>query len=384
MRKDVHYYGLDILRLGAAGLVLANHFGLYGWAVPTAHAHGKDLAFAGLAGMVDIGSVGVEIFFLVSGFVIAASARGATAGQFLLNRAIRVFPALWMCGLVALAARWFAGEPPHVLIADFIRSAVLWPAGEYIDGVVWSLVVEAAFYVLIALVLLGGRFDRIDAVAKTLGVVSALFVSLMAAVLAIAAVDPRLGHLAALLDRFPTKFFLLRHGVFFALGILLWSGFQHGFSRRGLGWMAAMAAFCTLEIAINRGLVPTLVAIVLWWGGLAWVVVSVAASEAIHDRLHGRDGLWKDMGRLSYPLYLNHYALAMVMVPALFSHRLATAAVFSITLAVVVATSYFIMRVPERLAQRALRAKLLPRREREAHAASANLASSGGGMQLAR
>lgn len=66
MRKDVHYYGLDILRLGAACLVLANHLGLYGWATPTAHAHGKDLAFAPLACMVDIGSVGVEISFLAS------------------------------------------------------------------------------------------------------------------------------------------------------------------------------------------------------------------------------------------------------------------------------------------------------------------------------
>lgn len=73
----------------------------------------------------------------------------------------------------------------------------------------------------------------------------------------------------------------------------------------------------------------------------------------------------------------------MVMVPALFSRGLGTAAVLSITFAVVLATSYFIMRVPERLAQRALRARLLPRLEREANAVP-GFASSGSAMQLAR
>ncbi len=362
MRSRIHYLGLDLLRLVAASLVVLDHFGSYGWHTVSATGPQSDLAFPFLAGMTNVGSVGVEIFFLLSGFVIAASAQGTAPVQFALSRGIRVFPALWLCGLIALAARAGAGEPLGQLVGFFARSAVLSPAGPYIDGVVWTLVVEAVFYLLVFAVLLRDGFTRIALVAKILGVASAAFVVVMAAAVIFSQIHPAAGTLAALCDRFPFKVLLLRHGVFFALGILLWSGFETGFTRVALRWMTGLAAVCTIELGINRGSAgEAFLTIVLWWTGLAAVVASVRWGEALSRML----GFWRkpigNMGRLSYPLYLNHYTLGMVLVPALAGQGSGRAAAFAVSLAIVVASSYAIMRYPERWAQRLLRARLRAR-----------------------
>ncbi len=69
-----HLFGLDLLRLFAAALVVFNHFGAFSEALPDV---GAPFAFPSLNFMTRFGWVGVEIFFVISGFVIALSARGA-------------------------------------------------------------------------------------------------------------------------------------------------------------------------------------------------------------------------------------------------------------------------------------------------------------------
>ncbi len=359
MRHNSHYYGLDVLRLVAASFVVLDHFGSYGWRSVAATVPADQLAFPFLTGMTNIGSVGVEIFFLLSGFVIAASAKGSTPLQFALSRAIRVFPALWLCGLVALVARATTGEPWGELANVFARSALLSPVGPYIDGVVWTLVVEAIFYLLVFVVLLRGGFGQIERVAKGLGMLSAAFITIMALAAACASLHPALATLAALCDRFPFKVLLLRHGVFFALGILLWAAFETRFSRTRVTWMLALTAFCTLELGINRGsAAETFITIALWWAGFAAVAASVAGSAAVSRRLGGWTRVAQDVGRLSYPLYLNHYSLGMVLVPALSAAGLGRTSAFGVSLGLVVGSSYLVMRYPERWIQKHLRARL--------------------------
>jgi peptidoglycan/LPS O-acetylase OafA/YrhL len=71
-----HYFGLDLMRFTAAWFVVLDHFGLFGWKSPRAFASPNEIAFPFLHRMTGIGSIGVEIFFLISGFVIAGSAIG--------------------------------------------------------------------------------------------------------------------------------------------------------------------------------------------------------------------------------------------------------------------------------------------------------------------
>ena len=125
---------------------------------------------------VDVGHVGVVVFFLISGFVIPFSIRPdsqAPAISFLIKRFFRLFPAYWLSvPLAAAAIFWIWGTPfswREVLInltllqdAFGVRSA---------EGVYWTLPVEIVFYLLCtALLLLGSLFNprRIGALAALL------------------------------------------------------------------------------------------------------------------------------------------------------------------------------------------------------------------------
>jgi peptidoglycan/LPS O-acetylase OafA/YrhL len=131
---------------------------------------------------VDVGHVGVVVFFLISGFVIPFSIRPdspAPATSFLIKRFFRLFPAYWLSvPLAAAAIFWIWGTPfswREVLInltllqdAFGVRSA---------EGVYWTLPVEIVFYLLCtALLLLGSLLDprRIGVLAAALLVAFAL------------------------------------------------------------------------------------------------------------------------------------------------------------------------------------------------------------------
>src|SRR5262245_17362533 len=91
--------GLDLLRFLAACLVLFFHLGYNIWAGPpettTRRAAGSLIQFHELD-FFKIGRLGVDIFFVISGFIIAYSAERSTAIQFLRNRIVRLMPAIWI------------------------------------------------------------------------------------------------------------------------------------------------------------------------------------------------------------------------------------------------------------------------------------------------
>lgn len=370
VKRSDYYAGLDLLRFAAAGLVVADHFGLYAWAYPSATGPLADAAFPFLAPMAAVGSVGVEIFFLISGFVIAASAVGSTPNDFALRRAIRVFPALWVSGVIAALALLSTGAAPATVAADFARYAVLSPVGPYVDGVVWTLIVEAVFYALIYAVLWWRGTDAFGRVAKALGVASAAYLLVVVAVEARAGSSAAAAHAAAFLGHFPFKVLLLRHGVLFAVGMLVWHGFDRGFTPRDRTWLAAMLAFASLEIGLDRpGLMADLVSLGLWWASFGILLASVAWRGWI-DRYPAQVPAIRRLGRLSYPVYLNHYTLGLVVVPALAALGWSRPAVLVAALATVLLVSFLVMAYPERLLQDACKRAMKGWRTRRVVAAS--------------
>jgi peptidoglycan/LPS O-acetylase OafA/YrhL len=106
---------IDGLRLVAALMVAAYHF----LGTPTPHFWGRtelrDLA-PFLHEIGGYGWLGVEFFFLISGFVICMSCWGRTPAQFAVSRISRLFPAYWCAVLlvVLLVLRgWAIGPPPR-------------------------------------------------------------------------------------------------------------------------------------------------------------------------------------------------------------------------------------------------------------------------------
>jgi peptidoglycan/LPS O-acetylase OafA/YrhL len=359
-----HLFGLDLLRLLAAALVVLNHFGAFSSARPDV---GKPLAFPILNFATGFGWVGVEIFFVISGYVIALSARGASPGGFIKRRALRIFPALWICSFISLIALATTRGPIEELFGAFFRSVTLFPRGPYLDGAVWSLVVEAVFYLLIWLVLLTKRFHQLDAIAAILGIGSAAFLAIFS--LAVLRSDTPLGaNVVGLFDRFAFKVFLLRYGVFFALGMTLWLGFEYGFTKNRKILGCIFGVFGSIEIAVQSvsaasqtvspWMIPSLqiiIPIIVWAAGNVILILSVYFREQISHKLERKRGLVKKLGLLTFPLYLNHYTLGRVLVYNLARSNISTPIALALSVIIVCGSSWFIMLIAEPALQAKIR-----------------------------
>jgi peptidoglycan/LPS O-acetylase OafA/YrhL len=152
---------LEAVRAVAALLVVLMH-ATHLMRVPQFSGH------VGLGGIFDFGYVGVDVFFVLSGFIITYvhhAELGAGAGHwrdFLWKRFVRVFPIYWLVlalsVLPSLLARLAGGRRPLLDIGlDAVPGTVLlWLGGglpEYV-GVAWSLQFEVLFYLSFCAMLL--------------------------------------------------------------------------------------------------------------------------------------------------------------------------------------------------------------------------------------
>jgi len=141
--------GLDALRAAAITLVFMNHY----------------MAFVSGTATFGWGSVvgwtGVDLFFVLSGYLIANQifgglARGATLspGSFYARRALRTLPVFWLVlALYFLFPAVMGGKPPPPLwrFLTFTQNIGLQPGTAFSHA--WSLCIEEQFYLILPLVL---------------------------------------------------------------------------------------------------------------------------------------------------------------------------------------------------------------------------------------
>ncbi|MET9961773.1 acyltransferase [Streptomyces sp. NPDC006326] len=147
---------LDGVRMVAALSVLFYHYAALqsAWGTPPS-------TLFPLAGRFAVyGWLGVEIFFLVSGFVICMSAWGRTLGDFAVSRVSRLFPAYWAA--VAFTATVLFTWPEVRAMGPFSNVVVNLSMLQHgigipdLDDAYWTLFAELKFYALFALVVARG------------------------------------------------------------------------------------------------------------------------------------------------------------------------------------------------------------------------------------
>jgi peptidoglycan/LPS O-acetylase OafA/YrhL len=346
-----HYHGPDLLRLVAACLVVLFHLSETGGASPSWPVAPGEAPLGWLAPIAWMGWVGVPMFFVLSGFLIAASAVNSTPIGFLRKRAIRIFPALWISCLIALACRALWGEPLGALVPAFIRSAVLWPKGPYIDGVVWSLVVEAVFYLVVCIAIQrSGSADRVRRglvwTAIVIGLASTAFTLIR---WGLAGWEPA----NSLLGSFAFDLLLLRQGMFFAIGMLLFHLLDKSMTRPLAAALSLFTGAACLQIAdttANTG--DPLVPILIWSVSSALMFFSVRRSGRRSS--NPWTAATRELGLMTYPLYLNHFVLSQALLPVMMQW-LPGKAVFPILFALLLGNAWLIARFPEKWLQRRIK-----------------------------
>jgi exopolysaccharide production protein ExoZ len=119
------------------------------------------------AGMFHSGFRGVDLFFVLSGFVIAhvhASDIGCfwRLGNYVFNRAARIYPAVWIMTLLASAlyAIGFGGQDKVGKLTEWgvVAGVLLLPqVGDALVNVTWTLKYEVFFYLVFATLILNLR-----------------------------------------------------------------------------------------------------------------------------------------------------------------------------------------------------------------------------------
>ncbi len=326
---------LDLLRFVCAMLVVAFHYGASYAREPGATAAS---AFAGLS-VPDMfvasswyGWIGVELFFVISGYVIALSARSATAGLFLQRRVLRLAPAAWICAsLTAIALLWSGAGGADAIGWRWVGSALFLPWLPQIDASYWTLGIEVNFYLLIAACLWRGGVAAIEPLPRMLALASAAFWA---------------GHFlagAGLGVTPPSGFslLLLPHGCFFALGMFLERRARTG-DVPPRAMLGLVLATCAIEIAnqtterMQAVEVETGFAIpfAIFIAGL--LVIAHADRLAIGGR---RARVAAILGLASYPLYLIHQDAGAVLMAAMMRNGAAFAVVLATTAAAAVAAA---------------------------------------------
>lgn len=181
-RQDNNF---NLIRLVAAWLVI------YGHSYPITATSGPDL----LQQLVQIkfaGGIAVDVFFVISGFLIAASLERNRLPRFLAARALRIFPALIVCVMLSV----FVLGPLLTTAADYWNSPQAWKylwknitlgrtqyflpgvfeslPNKAVNGSLWSLPIEFRLYLLLGLLAVlrlfrPNRFNALYILAMALG-----------------------------------------------------------------------------------------------------------------------------------------------------------------------------------------------------------------------
>ncbi len=118
-----------------------------------------------LDGALSYGAIGVDIFFMISGFIITIVSLGkddlkptVSLREFFVRRFIRIVPLMWAAILSYAAMRWLSIQ--ELPLNSYINAILLLPVGDVDPNNIWTLRHEAIFYLLFAVTFLHRRAFR--------------------------------------------------------------------------------------------------------------------------------------------------------------------------------------------------------------------------------
>ncbi|HUY87207.1 MAG TPA: acyltransferase [Pirellulales bacterium] len=251
------------------------------------------------------GSYGVDLFLMLSGFVILRSLdRTQHAGDFIVGRFARLYPAYWVAGAITFGVVTLFGlSGQEVSLREAALNSTMLQrllGARHIDGAYWSLEVELFFYAFAFALHRAGAFRT----PRRQHIALALWLFAEAVSMWIMSHgESEAGHSLAL--RLTSKLQVLlslRYAHLFTIGILLYRGFCNR-NYPPIAWLL-LAACWTLQ-----GMADS------WAAALGIAMLTAVLYGAVEGRLG-----WLAarplafLGAISYPLYLIHQNVGYVLI----------------------------------------------------------------------
>lgn len=333
---------LDGLRLLAAVAVVLYHYTAWHhgfWGVEPAKNAWPQLSRSSL-----FGNMGVQLFFVISGFVILLSSYGKRASQFIGSRIGRLYPAYWVAVVTTGVLVFFIWPEmgSKLTFTDWAANLTMMQGGlgnPHIDGVYWTLWAEMRFYALVlVLMLLGWQTPR--------------------KLLAFAAIWPVAALAAPLVpSNFIRQALVPEYAPLFAGGMCLFLLYRFGHTP--LRWLVlvlnvALSAHHTGITGSREAmeLVGYEVPQFVYWAIIVGIFAAIALLSLTPLRNVNVPGMAL-AGALTYPVYLLHEMWGWWLIDQL-SPILPRPAVLGIVMAVVGVAAYLVHRLVEQRYGRAL------------------------------
>jgi peptidoglycan/LPS O-acetylase OafA/YrhL len=289
---------LDLLRLVAALMVLGFHWLFRG------HASGmQGTEFPDAGRLAVYGYIGVDWFFVISGFVIAWTAEGRTAATFAILRFSRLYPGLLACMtitfLMTITYQWPGNSPDWT---DWLANATMIAplfGHQFMDGAYWSIVVEIVFYGWVFLGLASGLWTRRVPIA---------FLWLAVSV----------ANMVWLKSEFVRFVFITDFVPWFIIGMMMQDIWTRG-ARLEVSVILVTAFFAScLSLAIqlpgfarDNGVMPDIFLLI----SLNILGILLVAEAISVEQVNPRLARWAMLaGAFSYPLYLIHQHAGYMIV----------------------------------------------------------------------
>jgi len=343
-RTAERFPAIDLARIAAALAVVFYHYGFF-FGVDDAAVVNRP--WPGLSLGARYGHLGVQLFFMISGFLVVQSAYSKDLAGFARARAMRLYPAFLICCTITFAVvALIPGEPsslPSFLynltmlngVIDSFRGVM----PTYVDGSYWTLAVEWKFYALIAILIAVRQLDRVERVLWIWTAVSALAVA----------------YPSQLLDTYA----LTPWSAYFIAGAAFFRGHARGWTTSRIALIACAFALCLVQAAAQNDYLAavhrtTFVRYISLGAVVAFFAFFAALSaRSLQVRFLSPQALVL-IGALSYPIYLLHFRLGASELRALWG-RIDRHILLLLMLLAVVALSYAVHAYVERPAWRVLR-----------------------------
>ncbi len=287
---------IDLLRVISIALVVLSHYELLG-------------------GFILSGTHGVAIFFMVSGYCMYYSTQNRDGAEFLKARFWRLIPTLVICATITSSIEWilpyirpdrlhsFKGYfgsvfclPAGNMICDSIWSVIAQKPLNYawVDGAYWSLLIEIRFYLLLWLIYYIFKIKRISVILSLLGLLASLNISI------------------PLISK--SQDFLL-YLSFFAFGISYRSFINH--DRYSLAiLLLSFFTFVSNSYFGSKGISMTLNTENFISYAICFIIFTVIMTLFKNTT----NSYISYLGLLSYPLYLIHQDVGLILIAILEKH----------------------------------------------------------------